>query len=191
MNNESKDAYFWNVWRGILLTEYDGRLTALGTKVYRTFSARKTFAAIFLQAKSFSVPAMEILPEAISAIQEKDSLHSLKEYDDIAMMGHRIGMVENSAGLKQYLQDVRPVLKPEGQILFTALDIDTANELVHQSNRALSNLQLQQADLIGPFFSMLRIKIDTLKNQAAAANWHCEMIFRQDESNYFARLNMS
>jgi hypothetical protein len=37
---------------------------------------------------------------------------------------------------------------------------------------------------------MLRIKIDTLKNQTAAANWQCEIIHRQDDSNYIARLSI-
>ena len=89
MNNESKDAYFWNVWRDILLTEYDSRLAAPGTKGYRVVSARKTFAAIFLQVKGFLVPAVDILPEIIRTVQEKDSLNSLKEYDDMAIMGQR------------------------------------------------------------------------------------------------------
>ena len=190
MNNESKDAYFWNVWRDILLTEYDGRLAALGTKGYRVGSARKTFAAIFLQVKGFLVPAVDILPEAIRAVQEKDSLHSLKEYDDIAIMGHRIGMVENSAGLKQYLQDIRPFLKPAGQIILTAVDVPAINEKENRSSPAHNSLQFQQASLIGPFFVLICIKANTLKS-AASANWQCDLVYRQDENNYFARLSLS
>ena len=190
MNNESKDAYFWNVWRDILLTEYDSRLEALGTKGYRVVSARKTFAAIFLQVKGFSVPAVDILPEAIRAVQEKDALHSLKEYNDIAMMGHRIGMVENGAGLKQYLQDVRPFLKPVGQIILTALDVPVVNEKEYRSSPAHNSLQFQQASLIGPFFVLICIKANTLKS-AASANWQCDLIYRQDENNYFARLSIA
>ena len=143
--------------------EFERRLAALGTKGIPIVPARKTFTAIFLQVKGFPVPAADILPEAIRTIKEKDTLQpdissSAKEYDAIAMMGHRIGMVENSAGLKQYLQDVRPVLKPEGQILLTALDITAVNEPEHRSNPALSNLQFQQANLIGPFFSHVAYK---------------------------------
>ena len=124
----NREDLFWKEWRDILLAEFERRLAAIGAKGYRTIPARKTFTAIFLQVKGFSVPAADILPEAINIIEEKDTLQpdipsSAKEYDAIAMMGHRIGMVENSAGLKQYLQDVRPVLKPEGQILLTSLDI--------------------------------------------------------------------
>jgi hypothetical protein len=35
---------------------------------------------------------------------------------------------------------------------------------------------------------MSRIKADILKSQAAAANWQCEFLYRQDDSNYIARL---
>ena len=196
MNSESKDAFFWNEWQDILLAEFEHRLAAIGTKGYRIIPARKTFTVIFLQVKGFSVPAADILPEAIRTLKEKASLQpdissSGIEYYAIAMMGHRIGMVENSAGLKQYLQDVLLVLKPKGQILLTSLDIHAVNEPKPQSNPALSSLQFQQANLIGPFFNMLSIKVDTLKSQAAVANWQCELTYRQDDSNYFAWLSLS
>ena len=196
MNSESRDGFFWNEWQDILLAEFEHRLAAIGAKGLRIVPTRKTFTAIFLQVKGFSVPAADILPEAIRTVNENDTLRpasssSAKEYDAIAMMGHRIGMVDNSAGLKQYLQNVRLVLKPEGQILLTSVDIPAVNEPEHQSNPALSSKQFQQANLIGPFFILLRIKVATLKSQAAAVNWQCELIYRQDDSNYCARLSLS
>jgi hypothetical protein len=105
------------------------------------------------------------------------------------MMGHRIGMLENNAGLRQYLQDVRPFLKPEGQILLTVLDVSTINEATYRSNPALNSLQFQQINLIGPFFAMLRIRPDAMKKQAVAASWQCEILYQQDENNYITRLN--
>jgi hypothetical protein len=142
-----------------------------------------------LQVKGFSVPASDILPEAIRIIKGKDDFHPLKEYDAIAMLGHRIGMLENSAGLKQYLQDITAALKPAGQILFTTVDLTSVIESQHRSSPVFNSLQFQQPNLIGPFFAMVRIKADTLKKQAAAANWQCEIIYRQDETNYLAQLN--
>ena len=196
MNIESKNAFFWKEWQDILLTKFEYGLAAIGAKGLRIIPTQKTFTAIFLQVKGFSVPAADILPEAIRTVNENDTLRpasssSAKEYDAIAMMGHRIGMVDNSAGLKQYLQNVRPVLKPEGQILLTSLDIPAVNEPEHPSNPALSSKHFQQANLIGPFFNMLRIKADTLRSQAAAANWQYELIYRQDDRNYFARFSLS
>jgi hypothetical protein len=187
MTDEKREILFWNAWRDILLGEFEGRLGAMSGKGFRIVPARKIFTAIFLQVKGFPVPASEVLPEAIRATTEKDNFD--KEYDAIAMMGHRVGMVGNSVELKQYLQDVQVVLKQEGQILLTALDVPNANEPEHSSSPIVNCKQFQQANLIGPFFALLRIKADTLKNQAAAANWQCEFIYRQDDVNYAARLS--
>ena len=184
MTVESSGNY-WEQWRNIILAEFDGRLGALGSKGYRGVSERKIITAIFLQVKGFQVPVQDILPEAIRIIKEQDGISSCaKEFDAIAMMGHSIGMLENSAGLKQYLQDVRAVLKPEGQILFTVLDVVPAS-------KSEGTFQFQQANLVGPFFNMSRFKADILKSQAIAANWQCEFIYRQDDSNYVARLSLS
>ena len=195
MTGENGNELFWKEWQDILLAEFENRMVAIGAKNQGINPAIKTLIVIFLQAKGFSVPAVDILPEAIRTIRENDTPQSgisssVKEYDSISMMGHRIGMVENSAALKQYLQDVRAVLKPEGQILLTAIDFHNVNEPEHRVNPTLSSKQFQQANLIGPFFHMWRIKADTLKSQAVAANWHCELIYRQDDSNYLARLNL-
>jgi hypothetical protein len=124
-------------------------------------------------------------------MRQKDKLRPLPEYDGIAMAGHRIGMLENSSGLKEYLRGMRASLKPEGQILLTAVDLSSDNETEYRSNAALNDLEFQQANLIGPFYVMLRIKTDTLKSQAAAASWQCEIVYRQDENNYLAKLSFS
>jgi hypothetical protein len=192
MNDESKNELIWNEWTNILLAEYERRFVAIGTKIYGMIPARKILTVIFLQVKGFQVPVQGILPEAIRIIKEQDGISSCaKEFDTLAMMGHRIGIVENTAGLKQYLQDVHAVLKPEGQILLTSIDVSAANEPECQSKPALYRLQCQQPNLIGPFFAILRIKADILKSQADAENWKCEFIYRQDDNNYLARLSLS
>ena len=195
MTGENGNELFWKEWQDILLAEFENRMAAVGLKGQGIAPASKTLTILFLQAKGFSVPAADILPEAIRTIRENDAPQSgisssIKEYDSISMMGHRIGMVENNAALKQYLQDIRTVLKPEGQILLTAIDFHNVNEPEHRVNPTLSSKQFQQANLIGPFFHMWRIKADTLKSQVVAANWHCELIYRQDDSNYLARLKL-
>ena len=179
---------YWNEWANILLAEYERRFVAMGSKSYGMIPARKIFTAIFLQVKGFPVSTADILLEAIRVIREVEAIHPdkpliAKEYDAIAMMGHRIGMVENGSDLKQYLLDARPFLKPEGQILFTAAGL-------HSTNKANRSLQLQQGNLVGPFFNMSRFRADTLKSQAAAANWQCEFVYRQGDGNYAARLSL-
>ena len=148
-----------------------------------------SFAAIFLQVKAFPVSSSDILPVAIKLLKDKETIPLRKEFDAFAMLGHRIGMLENSSGIKQYLQDIGLSLRPGGGLLFTAIDInrnpDSPNRPIHVYN----NLQIQQVNLIGPFFALLRVKSDALQKQAAAANWQFEIIWRQDEINYLARLS--
>ena len=196
MTNGSRDEFFWKEWQNILLTEFEGRMAAVGVKGQWMAPASKTLTVLFLQTKGFSIPAADILPEIIRTMREKDTVQPDsssfgKEYDAMAMIGHRIGMVDNSALLKQYLQDVHTALKPEGQILLTSLDIHAFSESEHRVNQILRNKKFQQANLIGPFFNVWHTKADTLKSQATGANWQCEWIYRQDDSNYFARLSLA
>ena len=197
MTCENENELFWKEWQDILLTEFENRLTILGVKGQGIAPASKTLTVLFLQAKGFSVPVVDILPTVIGKIKSKNTIQpdassfDKEHYDEIAIMGHRIGIVENKAALKQYLQDARTVLKPEGQILLTSFDLRGVNEPEHRVNPALGSLQFQQTNLIGPFFNMLRIKADTLKSQAIAANWYCELIYCRDDSNYFAWLKLA
>ena len=191
-NGEHRYEVYWKEWQDILLGEFKRRITALDAKGYRLIPARNTFSAIFLQVKGFPASIAEILPETIKIVRQKDSrLSPLPEYDGIAMAGHRIGMLGNSSGLKEYLQGMRASLKPEWQILLTTVDSGATGEPESLMNQSLGGLEFQQANLIGPFFAMFRIKTDTLKSQAAAASWQCEIVYRQDESNYLARLSFS
>jgi hypothetical protein len=148
-----------------------------------------SFGAIFLQVKAFPVSSTDTLPCAIKLLKDKDTIPLRKEFDSVAMLGHRIGMLENSSGIKQYLQDIGPSLRPDGGLLFTAIDINRNPDSSSRPARVNSNLQIQQVNLIGPFFAFLRVKSDALQKQAAAANWHFEIIWRQDEINYLARLS--
>jgi hypothetical protein len=131
MTDEQRDNLLWNEWQDILLAEFECRLAAIGSKEHRVVSARKNFTVLFLQAKGFKVPAADILPEAIRIIRERKVNDSC--YDTIAMIGHRIGMVDNIVGLKQYFQDLYQLLRPEGQVLLTSLDVHTTNEPEHMS----------------------------------------------------------
>ena len=195
MTVEDRDEKFWKEWQDILLEEFECKMAAVAAKGQWVVPTRKTLTILFLQVKGFSVPAADILPEAIRTIMENDVPQSgissfTKEYDSITMMGHRIGMVDNGASLKQYLQDVRAVLKPEGQILLTSFDKHAINESGHRADKILRNKQFQRANLIGPFFNIMHIKADTLKSWAAVTNWHCEFIYRLDDTNYIARLSL-
>jgi hypothetical protein len=148
-----------------------------------------SFIAIFLQLKTFPVSSSDILPGAIKLLKEKDTIPLRKEFDSTAMLGHRIGMLENSSEIKQYLQNISPSLRPDGGLIFTSINISRNPDLANRPAPVYDELQIQQVNLIGPFFALLRVKAEALQKQATAANWQFEMLYRQDENNYAAQLN--
>ena len=120
----------WNEWRDFLTQEFECRLTAVGTKGNRMTPGRKGFTALFLLANDLGVSAPDILQEAIKTVKKRvkdthqaDNLSfDGDQYDSIAMMGHRIGFLENSNDIERYFQDVYQLMQPQGQMLFTSLD---------------------------------------------------------------------
>lgn len=184
-----KENLLWQEWRDIILAEYNGRLAAIGAKGFGTITDKKAFTAMFLRIKGFPVSVTDILQESIRIIKGQAASPSLKEYDAIAMLGHRIGMLENSTGIKQYLQDIELSLRPDGGLLFTSIAINQNPVSPNSPTTVFHNLQIQQVYLIGPFFALLRVKAEALQKQGVAANWQCEFIYRHDENNYAARLS--
>jgi hypothetical protein len=199
MTDIKKGDLLWNTWRTFLLDDFERRMEVMKAKGYLGAPARKTFTALFLQVKGFKVPASDVLREATGILKERAVSDS--RFDNIALMGHRIGMVENISDLKQYLQDVYRIFKPAGQVLITSLDMRGNNEPVHMSHQRTDiksgqhpegiSMQFQQENLISPYYSLLRIKSESLKSQVAVTNWQCEIIHQENDSNFLARLTTS
>jgi hypothetical protein len=155
--------YGWNEWQSTLLNAYERGFSAIMGKGGQALTARKTFTALFLQAKGLKTPASNIFTNAARIISQGGANDS--RYDSLAMLGHRIGMMANTADLKQYLRDIREPLKPEGQVLFTSVAVNPAN----MSGLKLSGViqiqpaQFLQENLIGPFFSCCVLRRMPLK----------------------------
>jgi hypothetical protein len=178
----------WQEWQDVLCTEFENRMGAITAKQYGNF-ARKKFSVIFLLPEGFPCPSTEILPAVIEYFKESEinSPGDNRQLDMAAMAGHRFGMVENNADLRLYLQGALGVLKPHGQIIFTSIDQSEPKE---KKNPSLSNRQFQQAKLVGPFFKLQSFKQEGWINQSAASGWRSEIIYRQDERNFCARLTL-
>jgi hypothetical protein len=199
----------WNEWQDILENEFEGRMEAISTKAYHS-SAGKSITVLFLLIKGFEVQTSDILSEAIGIITDrgrKDTSHNesssidAEQIDTVAMMGHRIGMVENIADLKKYLSDIHQQLKPDGQVLLTAFSIQEIKKPRRLSTQKqnvqfegypkLSNMQFQYGNLIGPFFSFVNFNAESLKKQAAMTGWQLLPIYHGDDRNYSALLTVS
>jgi hypothetical protein len=191
----------WNDWKVFLLQAFECRMTAMDTKGNRLTPGQKGLTALFLLEDDLGLGAADILPEAIKTVREKDSKDAHQadtlssdedQYDSIAMMGHRIGFLENSGDLKRYLQDVYELMMPRGQMLFTSIDL---HSITNQSQNIRSGrypreikMQFQYGNLIGPFFGLFHLDSKTLRTYVATIDWQCEILHQQDDENFTAWL---
>ena len=163
--------------------------------------------SLFLQEKSLTVCAVDVSPEAIQVMRGRGvidvrqaDIMSFREgkFDTIIMMGHGIGIVEDISGLDQFLSRVRTLLKLGGQIFLTSLDVRSTSDSLSllyqrkntQSGRYIGEIRMQfrYAGLTGPMFGWLHVDRDTLTQHASEFGWHCEVIRKQEDGNYLARL---
>jgi SAM-dependent methyltransferase len=163
--------------------------------------------SLFLQEKGFKVCAIDISSEASQIMRERRVIYvrqadvmSLRgeKFDTIIMMGHGIGIVENLLGLDQFLGHVGDLLNAAGQILLTSLDVRVTGDpknLAYQKKNTASGryfgeirMQFKYGNIIGPMFGWLHVDEQTLADHAYKSGWGCEVIKRQGDGNYLARL---
>ena len=191
---EESATRYWNDWQAILIDIFSCRISAIFPKGRQMTSTRKTFSAIFLQAKGFELSGVRILPEVIKRIIHEEKIDA--GYDVLAMLGHRYGIIENMTELRRYFIELQEMLKPKGEILLTSINTGTQtgrNNLIPENSARfgnVKNIQFQQENFIGPFFKTSCFKIETLKTQLFETKWECQDIYYQDEYNYLVSLKL-
>lgn len=102
---------------------------------------------LFLQERDVPVCAIDVSPEAVQIMRRRGvcdvcqaDILSLEdgEFDTVIMIGHGIGVVENIRGLVSFLEHVPGLLKANGQILLTSLDVRVTNDPTHLGVLSLS-----------------------------------------------------
>jgi SAM-dependent methyltransferase len=191
----------WNEWRDLIIEEFEGGMTAMGTKGNRIMPGQKGLAALFLLVQDAGLGEADILPEAVKTVRSKEVKKPLPfedaaldedQYDSITMMGHRIGFLEKGVDLGSYFQEAYQVLRPKGQMLFTSLDMHTI--AAHNQNTPAgrepgeAGMQSNHGDLLGPFFGLFHLDMKALRTATAKTNWKCTVLHQQDDGNYVAWL---
>ena len=162
---------------------------------------------LFLQERGSLVCAIDVSPEAVQIMQKRGVLDVRQadilsfedgEFDTVIMMGHGIGVVENIRGLVSFLEYVPGLLKTNGQILLTSLDIRVTNDPTHleyqkenlNSGRYFGEIRMQfeYRNMRGSLFGWLHIDAETLSSYASKTGWNCEVVQQQPDGNYLARL---
>jgi 2-polyprenyl-3-methyl-5-hydroxy-6-metoxy-1,4-benzoquinol methylase len=162
---------------------------------------------LILQSRGFTVTAIDINSNAVNIMIQRGILdvhcadimnYQGGPFDTLLMFGHGIGMVETISGFNHFLDHAASLLRPNGQLIISSVDVRRTNDPVHlEYHKANSRagryigetrIQFEYKGERGPFCGWLHIDPDTLQEVASLKNWKCEIIFQDKNGEYFARL---
>jgi SAM-dependent methyltransferase len=164
--------------------------------------------ALYLQQRGLRVCAIDVSPEAVSIMRDSGVIDARQidvmsledeQFDSFLMMGHGIGIAETIGGLVRFLKYAHNLVRPEGQILLTSLDVrktaDPVNLEYHRRNIEAGRyfgeirMHLEYGGIAGPQFGWLHIDPETLSRYASETGWDYRTVFQEEDGNYLARLS--
>ena len=161
--------------------------------------------SLYLQQKGFDVTAIDISPNAIKACQlrgVKDARvqHLLelenKQFDTILLLMNGTGIFGTLAETSKYLQKLKSLLTPNGQILIDSSDIiymfdqdeDGAFMVPAAGYYGELTFNVSYKGQTEDTFPWLYLDYNTLQNAAHANGLQCELLLEGDHFDYLAKL---
>jgi len=162
---------------------------------------RKGVTALFLLKSS--KPSDELLALATKSIRDEKCVvfgssispqsDVVDDSDDtIAMIGHRIGVLDDTNDFAKYLSDLHATVGLNVQLLLTVLKTNAVDKPKARALEGrLSGLQFQYGEFYGPYLAMFSIDIDSLRKQSSETSFQCTVIHEDDNMNYVASITYS
>jgi len=161
--------------------------------------------SLFLQQKGFEVTAIDISPKAIQACQlrgVKDARiqHLLEleneQFDTILLLMNGTGIFGTLAETCKYLQKLKSLLTPNGQIILDSSDIiymfdqdeDGAYMVPATGYYGELTFNVSYKGQTEDAFPWLYLDYNTLQNAAHANGLQCELLLEGNHFDYLARL---
>ena len=160
--------------------------------------------SLALQAMEKRVTAIDISPLAVETmrqrgvkdVHEQDFFSLDGQFDTILMLMNGIGIVGTISRLPAFFMQVDHLLAPGGQLLCDSSDIcyifedeDGIIDLTGvEGYYGELTYQMQYKAVKGEPFPWLFIDAETLREQAAAHGFHCDILMRGPHYDYLARL---
>ena len=157
-----------------------------------------------LQAMEKRVTAIDISPLAVETMRQRGVKDVLEQdffsldgqFDTILMLMNGIGIVGTLSRLPAFFMQVDHLLAPGGQLLCDSSDIcyifedeDGIIDLTGvEGYYGELSYQMQYKSIKGEPFPWLFIDAETLREQAAAHGYHCDILMRGPHYDYLARL---
>ena len=161
--------------------------------------------ALYLQKRGFDVSAIDISANAIKACQHRglkdarvqDILEfSAEKFDTILVLMNGTGIFGTLAQTPKYLQKLKSLLTPKGQILLDSSDIiymfdadDDGSYLIPaEGYYGELTYTISYKNETEDTFPWLYMDYNTLQNAAHANDLQCELIMEGEHFDYLARL---
>ncbi|MDB5249486.1 MAG: methyltransferase [Segetibacter sp.] len=153
-----------------------------------------------LQAKDADVTALEISPKACVVMEQRGVNKIVQQdifmfegdrFDTLLLLMNGIGLTGNIATLKQFLQHANKLLKPSGQLIFDSSDVaylynGSIPGMDHYYGEILYRYEYKKQKT--GWFNWLYIDAKTLTETAASEGWKTEILGKDEDDQYLARL---
>jgi 2-polyprenyl-3-methyl-5-hydroxy-6-metoxy-1,4-benzoquinol methylase len=163
--------------------------------------------SLVLQERGLSVCAIDIIPECVDVMKRRgvrdahctDVLEFNRgPFETLMSVMNGLTMVETLEGLPAFLRGIRRLTSANGQYLVDSTDLrcssdaalKTLLEKKIRAGRYFGELtaRLEYKNRTGTLFRELFVDPETLRVVAVDAGWNCEVVMRQDNGRYLARL---
>ena len=160
--------------------------------------------SLALQAMEKRVTAIDISPLAVATMRQR-GVHDVREqdfftldgqFDTILMLMNGIGIVGTLSRMDAFFLQVDHLLAPGGQVLCDSSDLC----FLYEDEDGIIDLtgvegyygevtyRMQYKSIKGEHFPWLFIDPETLREQAAAHGYHCDILVHGEHYDYLARL---
>jgi SAM-dependent methyltransferase len=160
--------------------------------------------SLYLQDKGFEVKAIDISKGAVQVCKKrgvnnseiKNILDETETFDTILLLMNGTGVFEDLEHVPRYLNHLKSLLKPKGQILIDSSDIKYMFEEEDGSYWIDANANYYgELDYYISYknenetaFKMLYLDFETLKSACKAVGLNCKLVLEGEHFDYLARL---
>ncbi len=156
--------------------------------------------ALILQNKGIDVTAIEISEVACDIMQKRGVKKVVnkdifqfegEQFDTILMMMNGIGLCGDMEGLERFLEYLKKLIVPGGQIIFDSSDIAylyKSDDFISSNYYGEISYQYEYQSIKGNWFKWLYVDFNSLEQIANKLGWDCELIFEDDMDQFLVRM---
>ena len=158
--------------------------------------------AIALEMRGLEVDALDISPLAVKTMQSRGADHAIcgdaflyqdGPYDTILMLMNGIGFCATIAGLEQFLEHAKTLLKPDGQLIFDSSDVAYLyEEGIPKPDHYYGEIKCryEYEGKYTDWFYWLYVDRELLNEKAANAGYKMHIITEDESGQFLVKLQL-